>query len=292
MRAPARVLLVFKRSTYERYGGARSSLVDRLVAGGDRSVENLLEEHESHHRSVDAARRAVRVLGLRGRFVHKIGDARVRDYDLVVTLGGDGTLLTASHAVGRDQPVLAINSAPGTSMGYFCAGSGDQVTEVLASAIAGSLRETSLTRMQLDVDGRTFHRRVLNDVLFCHANPAAATRYFLAHAGRQEAHLSSGLWVGPAAGSTAAQRSAGGRVLPPSSKKLQYVVREPYLGRDVRLRLTKGLVREGESLVVLSQIREGMLYVDGHELARKVDIGSEIRLFRSDEPLTLLGLRR
>ena len=44
-----------------------------------------------------------------------------RKPDLVVTIGGDGTLLAASHAIG-DTPILGINSAPDFSVGFFCSG--------------------------------------------------------------------------------------------------------------------------------------------------------------------------
>jgi len=63
---------------------------------------------------------------------------------------------------------------------------------------------TTLTRMRVERDGEVLHRRVLNDALFCHRSPAATTRYIISHEGREEHHKSSGVWVGPAAGSTAA----------------------------------------------------------------------------------------
>ena len=107
--------------------------------------------------------------------------------------------------------------------------------------------------MRVDLNERLLHNRVLNEALFCHASPAATSRYMLrllkGAAGTraeqvvdEEEQKSSGLWVGPAAGSTAAQRSAGGAVLPLTSQKIQFVVREPYVGADARTRMTVGLV--------------------------------------------------
>lgn len=289
---PPRVLVVYKRTNYERFGGARNQRVAKLIARDDPTVRHLLEAHETHLATLTRTKEALRHLGARGTFLHRYKPRDGERWDLVVTLGGDGTLLTASHRVGPGIPVVAINSSPLTSVGYFCAGAGDEVESVLKQALDGSLRATRLTRMQLAIDGRIFHRRVLNDVLFCHAVPAAATRYVLTFRGKSEEQLSSGIWVGPAAGSTAAQHSAGGRILPIASKKLQFVVREPYAGIGPHAKMVKGLVGEQETLSIRSKIREGMLFVDGHDLARKVDIGTEIVLSRSDEPLTLLGLRR
>ena len=40
--------------------------------------------------------------------------------DLVIAVGGDGTVLAAAHAAG-DMPILGVNSMPGRSGGFFCA---------------------------------------------------------------------------------------------------------------------------------------------------------------------------
>lgn len=290
-RAP-RVLVLYKRSTYERYGGPANQRVANLVARRDVTVARMLEAHESHHATISLTKAALTKLGAKGRFAHRYQPKHGDEWDLVVTLGGDGTLLLSSHLVGRNVPMVAINSSPETSVGFFCAGPGHDVEKILASALAGKLRSTKLTRMKVEIDGRVVHRRILNDVLFSHSCPAAATRYILAFRGVEEEQLSSGIWVGPAAGSTAAQRSAGGKILPAGSRKLQFVVREPYSGVGPASRLTLGLVAPGQALLIRSKIREGMLYMDGHDRTHAVDIGSEVRLSESDEPLTLLGLRR
>ena len=281
---PPRVLVVYKKTTFERYGGTGNQRIAKLLANHDPTVEAHLE-------TLAETRAALKRMGATSSFVHRLPARSQVGWDLVVTLGGDGTLLFTSHRIGKDIPTVAINSAPMSSVGFFCAGSGSEVESVVTRALAGELRATKLTRMKLAVDGRIFHARVLNDILFSHAIPAAATRYVLTHGDVSEEQLSSGIWVGPAAGSTAAQRSAGGTVLPAGSRKLQYVVREPYYGRGPRYRLERGLVYHGDSLSIRSKISEGMLYVDGHDFSRRVDVGREIVLSASDEPLTLLGLR-
>jgi NAD+ kinase len=162
--------------------------------------------------------------------------------------------------------------------------------------------------MRVEHNGRVLHQRVLNEALFCHMSPAATSRYILRlvdasssdssrrrrygreHVTAQEEQKSSGVWVGPAAGSTAAQRSAGGRVMPLSSRKLQYVVREPYRPRVGALRMALGLVREGEALTIKSQMREGRVFLDGDSIMHEVAIGDIVTVRRSDESLVVLGL--
>ena len=286
------VLVIYKRTTYQRYRGGESKRIRRLIDEGDVTVDRLLEAHEAHLDTLERARKALREHGARAVFRHRHEPQPSDSWDLVVTLGGDGTLLWASHMVGANTPMVAVNSAPEDSVGYFCAGDRHDVEETLARAIAGALPVTELTRMRVDLVGDALSTRVLNDVLFAHECPAATTRYVIELGERVEEHLSSGIWVGPAAGSTAAQSSAGGRVLPLGSPELQFVVREPYHGFGGGSELTCGLVAPDQTLRIRSKIREARVFLDGAQKTRAVDIGAVLTMSRSDEPLSLLGLRR
>ncbi len=285
------MLVIYKKSAYQLLVRERKNAHARaLLERQDRSVERLLASHEDHVATIQAARGLLERMRVDATFRYR-ADADTADaFDLVITLGGDGTLLWASHMVNR-QPMLAINTAPLDSVGYFCAGTKDNLEEILVGALDGTLPALELTRAQISLDGEVVSRRVLNDVLFCHECPAATTRYLIEHREIEEEHKSSGIWVGPAAGSTAAQRSAGGRVLPPSSTQIQYVVREPYMPNGTRYNLVKGLVEAGEQLLITSKIHGGRLYVDGPHLRRKVELGSEVAIERSPESLTVLGFR-
>jgi NAD+ kinase len=288
-----RVLVVYKKSTYQRYVGRAQERLEELIAHGDISVEGLLQEHEIHQKTLQRAKRALRELGARAVLRYRPEPMPEEgSWDLIVTLGGDGTLLWASHLADSSTPMIAINSAPDTSVGYFCAGDGHNVDEVLAAALAGALRSSKLSRMRVEVGDRLISTRVLNDALYCHESPAATSRYIIGHDGQRERQMSSGVWVGPAAGSTAAIRSAGGKVLPIGSQKLQFVVREPYRGIQNKYELIKGVVAPGHDLQITSRMTKGRIFLDGTQKVHAVGIGDRIRLTLSDEPLTLLGLKR
>lgn len=289
-----RALVIYKKSNYQRYvQERRNRRIARLVAEGDKTVEKLEHSHQAHQRTVERTRALLKEMGVRASFRYLATNKKTSEgYDLVITLGGDGTLLWASHMVTEDRPMVAINTAPGSSVGYFCAGDSNNLEQVLADACEGRLRKTLLTRMSVELEGRVLSRRVLNDVLFCHEVPAATTRYLIRHGGLEEDHKSSGIWIGPAAGSTAAQRSAGGRVLPIRSERLQWVVREPYTPDPEGYELPKGLVEPGEELRVRSKIDAGRIYIDGPHRVHRVPFGTELCMTRSDQPLMLLGLKR
>ena len=98
------------------------------------------------------------------------------------------------------------------------------------------------------------------------------------------------MWFGPAAGSTAAQRSAGGKVLPLGSRRLQYVVREPYRPIGKRSHFSVGLVPEDGRLTLRSKIRDGRVFIDGHRIVHAVTIGDVLVMRRGSETVTVLGI--
>jgi len=295
MTAP-RVAVVQKRTTYRKFVmEEHDPLLARLLRKHDPTVVRLKSSHEAHEETVREVEAALDALGAdvvyhggpRGRIPRKV--------DLVVTVGGDGTLLAASHQIGDGIPLLGINSAPEHSVGFFCGGKKGKVKATLRKALAGTLPGSELTRMRVDLNGKTLHARVLNEALFCHTSPAATSRYILRITKAdgsygEEDQRSSGMWIGPAAGSTAAQRSAGGKVLPLGSRRIQYVVREPYRPGGSRLRYAAGLLDEDGKLTLRSKIRDARVFLDGHRIVHAVTIGDVLVMRRSSETLTVLGL--
>lgn len=288
-----RVLAIYKKSAYQTYVRERKNpRMQELLKQKDRSVERLLESHEAHVAGVKAAHEILTSLGAKVVLRYRSDPGQTDDFDLVVTLGGDGTLLWVSHLVGAQVPLLAINTAPDDSVGHYCAGSIEHMPALFTQALAGTLPSVRLTRMRVEMDGELVNNRVLNETLFAHECPAATSRYLIEHDGIMEDQKSSGIWVGPAAGSTAARRSAGGKVMPLQSRRLQFVVREPYVNRGRTHRIVQGYVPEGGQLILQSKMRPGRLYLDGPRIQRIVEFGAVLRMTQSEEPLWLLGHRR
>ncbi len=291
-----RVVVVLKRTAFRAYG-ANDARVRALLRRGDRSVARLREAHEAHESTVREIERALRTLRIDAEFLEDVtplGRA-VGSADAAITVGGDGTLLLASHRIGPSTPVLGINSAPHDSVGFFCGAKKGHVMASLRALASGRLSRITLTRMAVSIGEHVVHQRVLNDALFCHASPAATSRYVLdvrdAGRRRSEEQRSSGIWIGPAAGSTAAQRSAGGKVLPLASKKLQFVVREPYSARGRAIAIARGTVSPRGEVRVLSKMQTAKLFLDGEHAAFDCGLGDVVCFTASPEPLTVLGLR-
>lgn len=291
MKPRPRAGVVVKRSVWQLdVQGGRRPRIRHLVSKEDPTVSRLLPAHEEHTGTIDEVKAALREARAHVTMLGRNGDGfEPEAFDLVITIGGDGTLLSASHAVSR-VPMLGVNSAPSHSVGFFCGARKGQAREAILEAVRGDLPRMVLTRMSVRVNGKTITDRVLNEALYCHASPAATTRYILRLGDAEEEQKSSGFWIGPAAGSTAAQRSAGGRILPLSSQRLQLVVREPYVPSGVKFRLLKALIPPGQVLSVRTKMHDAKVFIDGPDAVTDLDFGDTVEFARSDDSLTLLGL--
>ncbi|XP_078433471.1 NAD(H) kinase 3 isoform X2 [Wolffia australiana] len=168
----------------------------------------------------------------------------IRDVDIVITVGGDGTLLRTSHFLNGDIPVLGFNSDPTQrkevedhnyefdarrSTGYLCAATEESFEEVLDEVLEGQRAPSNLSRISLSLNDRLMPTFALNDVLIAHPCPASVSRFsFRIESLEQKGSSlvkcrSSGLRVCTAAGSTAAMASAGGFPMPISSGELQFM---------------------------------------------------------------------
>jgi len=288
-----RVGLVIKRSVWQLdVQGGRRPRIRHLVRKDDPTVSRLLAAHEEHVGTVEEVKAALREARAHVKLLSREGQGfDPAAFDLVVTVGGDGTLLAASHAVSG-VPILGVNSAPSHSVGFFCGAKKGSVRPAILEAVAGDLHKMTLSRMAVRVNGELVAGRVLNEALYCHSSPAATTRYILRLGEVVEEQKSSGFWIGPAAGSTAAQRSAGGRILPLSSQRLQLVVREPYTPSGSRYRMVRALLKPGEVLSVRTKMHDAVLFFDGPDRITSLDFGDTVEFTRSEDSLDVLGLGR
>lgn len=276
-----RVLVVYKKSFLEIRGGDRRVLDALPRAARARFVKADAENRQA----IKDVVAHLTGLGCRVDALYRAVRAKRRRYDLVVSVGGDGTFLSAAAQV-VDTPILGINSDPAHSLGLWTGADRHDFRGPLEAALAGRLRALTLQRVRIAVNGRAVPELAFNDVLFASRNPAAMTRYVLTADGREEAQRSSGLWIATAAGSTAGIRSAGGRRMPLQSKRIQFVVREPYTWPARRYALPRGLASR---LRIVPMVGDTSLWIDGARTRKDLHLGDKVEI-RPGAPLTLLGI--
>ena len=287
-----RVLVVYKKSAYQLHVRDRKdSHLVRLLRRGHPDAVDMRHAHEIHQQTLETVVQSLTALSVSFDLVYRANLKTSAPYDLVVSVGGDGTLLQASHVVD-DLPVLGVNSDPRRSEAVFCAATKGNFVRVLRQALEGRPRELRLYRLRVKLNGRLVRPLVLNDVLIAHEDPATMSRYRLKIKGRKENHKSSGLWVATAAGSSSAILAAGGQRLIWTAKRFQYRPRELYQGRLTRYRLTGGLLSMGDAVEVTWLMREGVAPIDGPHVQQPLRFGDRLVVELSPHhPLRVLGIQ-
>ncbi|XP_057451106.1 NADH kinase-like [Lotus japonicus] len=222
----------------------------------------------------------------------------INEVDLVVTVGGDGTLLQASHFMDDKIPVLGVNSDPtrideveqfssefdaSRSTGHLCAATAENFEQVLDGILEDQIVPSKLTRIKISVNAGDLSTYALNDILVAHPCPAALSRFSfrIMKDGQPGSRLvncrSSGLRVSTAAGSTAAMLSAGGFPMPILSQDLQYMVREPISPGAVSDSM-HGLIKDDDTLNTNWSCGKGVIYIDGSHINYTVEDGDIIEI--------------
>ncbi|MBI4343056.1 MAG: NAD(+)/NADH kinase [Candidatus Omnitrophica bacterium] len=291
MKHTPRILVVYKKDAYQQYlQEQQDPHLLRLLHHRHPDVRDMQRAHEVHEEAIEAVVHVLRHLPVEFELAYRADLKVTRRYDLVVSVGGDGTFLQAARSVSR-TPILGVNSDPSRSEAVFCAATARTFAALCRHALAGHLPELRLYRLDARLNGTRLAHRALNDVLVVHDDPATMSRYRLRIGGREETQKSSGLWVSTAAGSSSAVLAAGGVRLPWNRKVFQYRPRELYRGRLSRPRLTGGVLSPSARVRVTWLMRRGSVFIDGPHVKVPLRFADQldIRLALAD-PLRALGL--
>jgi NAD+ kinase len=298
-----RVLVVYKKDAYRQFiQERRDAHLLRLLRRRHPDVLEMRRAHDVHQAAMAAVTRALRRLQIPFDLAFRATLKVTRPYDLIVSVGGDGTFLQAARSAClaatdggplRCTPLLGVNADPQRSEAVFCAATPRTFARLCPAALDGRLPALRLYRLRLRLNGERLAVRALNDVLMAHENPATMSRYRLAVGGRAELQKSSGLWVATAAGSSSAALAAGGVPLPWSARRFQYRPRELYRGRLSRCRLRGGVLSADRPVRVTWLMRRGAAFIDGPHVTIPLRLADELEIRLSlDDPLTVLGCPR
>jgi NAD+ kinase len=183
--------------------------------------------------------------------------------DLIVVLGGDGTLLSVARHAADGVPILGVNLG---TLGFLTEMGRGELYPGLVQVLAGrfTLDERSLLAVELRRDGeepRVY--RVLNDAVIAKSALSRIIELSLVVDGHLVArYRSDGLIISTPTGSTAYNLSAGGPILHPG---LPVAVLNPICPHTLSLRPV--VVPEGSRIEVTLETptEEVYLTLDGQE---------------------------
>ena len=132
--------------------------------------------------------------------------------DLVIVLGGDGTLTSISHNIDAATPVMGVNSHPQAddpsgSFGFYMDSNINTFDQDLETALDGRAIINELPRLQAIIDTTSGNRfttdPAMNDLLIANTHQYAPSKYHLRRGENKCHQQSSGLlfstWLGQGA---------------------------------------------------------------------------------------------
>jgi NAD+ kinase len=261
----------------------------------DEDIQSLKDAHFSNEETILAVERAISDAKIDYKKVYRANIEDVKDCDLVVAVGGDGTFLEAAKYVTTQQ-ILGVNSDPTNSYGNYCKFTVEDLKEFLRQYLYGTVYGPKYYRMRVSLDGKLQPFPAMNDVKVCHVCPVGLSRYIMTTQEKlqttkqfSEQHDSSGIWVSTCAGSTGAMASHGGRTTYPTEKYLIYQTVGLNKLKKQDHRFEGGCVDEMGAIRFVSKMREGKVYIDGRHAVLDFPFNSVLDIAMGD-PINFLNL--
>ncbi len=216
-------------------------------------------------------------------------NALAREADLIVVLGGDGTLLSVARRADARVPILGVNMG---ELGFLTEVAEPEAMEMLARILAGKFeidRRMSVGAT-LERGGRVTKRfRALNDVVISNGARARIIRLRVSVDGLPfTTYKADGLIVATPTGSTAYSLSAGGPIVEPTVQVLLLSPISPHTlsNRPMVLRpeaVVRIAVAAGQQDVVLTIDGQDSMPLAGDDVVIVRRARSTVSLVRSPD---------
>lgn len=208
---------------------------------------------------------------------------KIDDCDFMISLGGDGTILSIA---GSEKPILGINAG---HLGYMTALETNELFFLKNISEAFEIEERMMLNVRLVRDGKcVYSNDFLNEAVLGRGDISRIIHFGVYLDGKLAAHHSAdGIIISTPTGSTAYSMAAGGPILQPDSRMTAIT---PISSHS--LTLSRAIVVSPETEIVLESEESGKahLSVDGRETVN-VEKGDRIIVTESIKTTKLMKLR-
>ena len=206
--------------------------------------------------------------------------------DLVVSLGGDGTLLRAAHLAGpRGVPILGVNFG---RVGFLTAVRPADCKRKLQELLSRGIQTEERLALQARVKGSRHAYYAVNDIHIDRRHHGNIVNFEISISGEAIATIpADGIVIASPTGSTAYFLSAGGPIMSP---KLQAFGIAPLAPHTL---FSRPLIVGADETVSISLPEHSsgtQLFVDGHP-EEELSAGATVEIVRAPQPLELVRLQ-
>jgi len=282
------VLLATKRTALEYYRQKHDD--PKGVLPSELLAKKKLE-HEEHYNSFNNIKKILDKYHVSYQRIYMPYGA-YEEYagrDLVISIGGDGTVLNAAHYIHDKTPLLTVKSE-GNSVGALCKIVASQFESTLIKLLDDKYSLESWTR----VEGKFGSKSdiALNEIVVARKDFKTAS-YSMIFNEQCEEQRSSKILISTGAGSSGWYVNAGNmnQKFHPTSRELRFTVSESPVDRDYRM--LHGHLYQGDTLEITSLMDfDGCILFDGGDDNNKriydFPIGKKLCVKISDKPLSVV----
>lgn len=149
--------------------------------------------------------------------LNKMTEADARGLDMVISLGGDGTILSTARAVSKyELPILGINIG---NLGFLSSAEFSDIKECIGKIVKGEyvIEERLMLKCTFKLGNSTKEKYLLNEAVISKGTLARILEYSIKIDGRYYTNFKAdGIIVSTPTGSTAYSLSAGGPIMYPT----------------------------------------------------------------------------
>lgn len=207
--------------------------------------------------------------------------------EVLISLGGDGTMLASARAVGKHQtPILGINLG---GVGFLTEINSGDLQNTLNKLKEGDYFIEKRMVLETEIEGvKKFDQYALNDVVI---DKGEVARLFLLHLYAQEEFICSysadGLIISTSTGSTAYNLAAGGPIINP---QMNAIIVSPICPHTLASRTIVFPDNETLKITVELPSREAVLTIDG-QVAFGLKSGSSVLVRKAKHSVNLIKFR-
>jgi len=179
-------------------------------------------------------------------------------YDLIISVGGDGTFLRTCQHITNDIPIIGINPDPTKKEGFFTSANLNNFQSKLSDILMRNYKTQKLLRLYAKINGKVIEPLCLNEFFIGNIKPQHMSYYELTYNKQVELQKSSGIIIGTPQGSYSWINSAGGSRMDLKKSMYQFIVREPYNGKLTITKLHNKILKFSKKIKIKTKFKKLM----------------------------------
>jgi NAD+ kinase len=204
--SPAKILIVEKETRFEYL--QKNNQLDNL---DKKKFDNIHDDHQRHYSAHDSLVKNLEENSL--QFVcikdKQILETDFNDFEIVITLGGDGTFINSAAKVSS-QKIIGINSEPSKSIGGLAKFTPSDIASICINICTDQLEVDNWDRLSAKVNGKELPYWAINEILISKPNIYQTSKLHIKVGNTNGFCYGNGIIVATQRGSTAFYQSAKG----------------------------------------------------------------------------------